>query len=328
MNESVQEITLTPNAVLPDSSISRTATGSTPGRPFSYGKENGPNVLCKLLKVMEENEYIQKLGKHPTGFNFVRESDIKRKIGASFVKHGLVFVPGNATAVNEEIVRTGKNGERRESLTTVVLSFKILDTDTGEYVQGQMPGQGVDGGDKGVYKAITGAIKYILTSTFLIETGDDPENEPDPPKDEKPVAKPAPPPAKVESPKVLPPTAIPGVVTGAAISEPKIAAKKEEIKDPPVDDLKADMSPLPTKEERAAHNARIIAFAREIDVTNEQIGMFLKSKLALKTKDSKAPFDATKTLTQAYNTISNSFLTVVFDKYLKPEFAEEIKKAV
>ena len=30
-------------------------------------------------------------------------------------------------------------------------------------------------GDKGIYKAITGANKYALLKTFLLETGDDPE---------------------------------------------------------------------------------------------------------------------------------------------------------
>ncbi len=30
-------------------------------------------------------------------------------------------------------------------------------------------------GDKGTYKAITGATKYALMKTFLLETGDDPE---------------------------------------------------------------------------------------------------------------------------------------------------------
>lgn len=316
MNESVQETTLTPREVLTDSSSSRTATGSTPGRPFSYGKENGPNVLRKLLEVMKENEYIQKLGKHPTGYMFVRESDLKRKIGASFVKHGLVFVPGSASASVTEIQRGKSDPMRHEALTTVTLAFRIFDTATGEYVQGQMPGQGVDGGDKGVYKAITGAIKYVLTSTFLIETGDDPEMESEPPKEEKPPAKPAPPPAKVEPPKTLPPTAIPGVVTGAAIPEPK--------KDDPLaeDDLSKDRAPgqeLPTDAQAKELNKRIIAFADSITVPKAQIGVFLKNKLSL---------DPTASLTVAYKKFSFAFIVSVLDKYLKPEFAEEIKKAV
>jgi hypothetical protein len=37
-------------------------------------------------------------------------------------------------------------------------------------------GTGEDNSDKGTYKGITGGLKYILMKTFLIYTGDDPEN--------------------------------------------------------------------------------------------------------------------------------------------------------
>lgn len=40
-----------------------------------------------------------------------------------------------------------------------------------------MIGEGMDTGDKAIYKAITGAQKYVLMKTFLIPTGDDPELE-------------------------------------------------------------------------------------------------------------------------------------------------------
>lgn len=317
MNESiVTSVTSPPNAgymqVLPPDYIA--------------GKENGPSILRKLLEIMKENEYIQKSGQHPQGYKYVKESDLKRKIGASLVKHGVVFVPGNAQVWNAEFTRPGKDNkpDRRESITTVLLSFRFLDTVSGEYVQGQMPGQGVDGGDKGVYKAITGAIKYILTSTFLIETGDDPENEPEPPKEE-PKKAPAPMPKadhkpqepnKAELAKAFAPTAIPGVVTGAAIPEPKKADSLAE------DDLTKDRAPgqeLPTDAQAKELNKRIIAFAENAGVSKAQIGVFLKNKLSL---------DPTASLTLAYKKFSFTFLVAALDKYLKPEFAEEIKKAV
>jgi hypothetical protein len=46
---------------------------------------------------------------------------------------------------------------------------------TGETLDYPWMGWGVDPGDKGGYKAITGAEKYFLMKTFLIPTGDDPE---------------------------------------------------------------------------------------------------------------------------------------------------------
>lgn len=38
-------------------------------------------------------------------------------------------------------------------------------------------GYGDDAGDKGIYKALTGAVKYALMKQFLVSTGDDPEGD-------------------------------------------------------------------------------------------------------------------------------------------------------
>jgi hypothetical protein len=40
----------------------------------------------------------------------------------------------------------------------------------------RVAGEGADAGDKAPYKAMTGALKYVLQS-FLLSTGDDPEDE-------------------------------------------------------------------------------------------------------------------------------------------------------
>jgi hypothetical protein len=66
-------------------------------------------------------------------------------------------------------------------------------------------GEGQDAGDKAVYKAMTGALKYCLLKTFLIPTGDDPERDETPakppaPKSAPPTPKPA---AKQPTPREL-----------------------------------------------------------------------------------------------------------------------------
>jgi hypothetical protein len=55
--------------------------------------------------------------------------------------------------------------------------YEFVDLDSGEKVRGACIGSGSDSQDKGPYKAITGAIKYLMTTTFLIPTGDDPEGD-------------------------------------------------------------------------------------------------------------------------------------------------------
>jgi hypothetical protein len=49
--------------------------------------------------------------------------------------------------------------------------------DSGEEIVAKVAGQGLDVGDKAPYKAMTGALKYALLQSFLLATGDDPEDE-------------------------------------------------------------------------------------------------------------------------------------------------------
>lgn len=53
--------------------------------------------------------------------------------------------------------------------------FTLSDIDTGYAEQSKIIGDGMDKGDKGIYKAYTGALKYYLANTFMVATGDDPE---------------------------------------------------------------------------------------------------------------------------------------------------------
>lgn len=62
-----------------------------------------------------------------------------------------------------------------QELTNIRGTAVFICVDSGEEMRIPFAGQGADKGDKGIYKAITGAIKYALTSTFLIPTGDDAE---------------------------------------------------------------------------------------------------------------------------------------------------------
>lgn len=62
-------------------------------------------------------------------------------------------------------------------LTLITMQYHFFDSESGESLEGTFCSQGADSGDKGIFKAITGGIKYILSSIFLIPTGDDPEKD-------------------------------------------------------------------------------------------------------------------------------------------------------
>ena len=57
----------------------------------------------------------------------------------------------------------------------VCLCFRLTDVETGFFEESYMSGVGIDKGDKGIYKAYTGALKYYLANNFMVATGDDPE---------------------------------------------------------------------------------------------------------------------------------------------------------
>jgi hypothetical protein len=57
------------------------------------------------------------------------------------------------------------------------MAYTFMDVDTAEEITVKVAGEGLDAGDKAPYKAMTGALKYALLQSFLLATGDDPEDE-------------------------------------------------------------------------------------------------------------------------------------------------------
>lgn len=143
-------------------------------------------LLQKLHRIMEQSPYLQKDKKNThDGYNYLSEEKIKEHFQAMFAKERLLFLPVG-TAITKSVDTTTSTGKPTH-LTEVVFNYQIVDVDTGHFISGSSSGQGEDRADKGVYKAITGALKYALTTTFLLPAGNDPEEDEAPaPKKEEP----------------------------------------------------------------------------------------------------------------------------------------------
>lgn len=113
-------------------------------------------------------------------YKYATESDITDGLRDLLEQHGLAFLPPSVISW-ERSETTKKDGNRGDDLTRVQLQFGLACADTGEVFTAMFWGEGQDGGDKGFYKAYTGAVKYFLMKTFLIATGDDPEQDQRPP---------------------------------------------------------------------------------------------------------------------------------------------------
>lgn len=133
------------------------------------------NILKKLNNIQKKVERMDKDGYNEHfKYNYLSETQITEYF-KKLLQDECVFFQYQSEIKNI-LTFVNKSGVQ-QFLTNVNVKYAFYDTETGEKIEGEASGQGADGGDKGVYKAITGAVKYIFMKTFLIPTGDDPENE-------------------------------------------------------------------------------------------------------------------------------------------------------
>ena len=133
------------------------------------------NLRQKLAVVRRRIAYVQKRGHNPRfNYNYVTAADIAGAVGDILAELGVVLVP-QLESISHEAVRPSGGGT--EHVTHVVMSYSFVDVDTAEEITVKTAGEGLDSGDKAPYKAMTGALKYALLQSFLLATGDDPEEE-------------------------------------------------------------------------------------------------------------------------------------------------------
>jgi hypothetical protein len=132
-------------------------------------------LIAKLAGIMGEMRHIPKEGfNEKQKYKFVRESDVAEKASALLAAKN-IFLHQTVVAHDLKPLYVTQSGNTMY-LSTVEVAFTWMDGDTGEVLPASLfVGYGADTGDKGIYKAMTGAEKYFLMKTFLISTGDDPE---------------------------------------------------------------------------------------------------------------------------------------------------------
>lgn len=137
-------------------------------------KTAGSEVLKALHAVMKKVGYVQKQGVNDFHkYKYASEADLLSALRPAMVEAGLLLLPSI-----RDLQKIDDHGN-----TTVVVEYTLA------HISGEVwpekiviAGTGNDRsktgvGDKGVYKALTGANKYLLFKLFQIETGDDPEND-------------------------------------------------------------------------------------------------------------------------------------------------------
>lgn len=152
-------------------------------------------VFQKILNVMEGAKYLQKKGWNDAQkYKFAQEADFIDLVKPLLEKEGLIVLPSFDVMETKDFQKGEGMSAKLSYRTTVHLTAEIVAIVDGSSVTVRTVGQGWDQQDKACYKAMTGAMKYLLAKTFLVPTGDDPEIVEAEPEKEKPKAEPKAPP--------------------------------------------------------------------------------------------------------------------------------------
>jgi len=162
-----------PESLSPETTATALPTGDA-GNGAASEASVQLNLRQKLAEVRRRIGYVQKRG-HNERFNYsyVTAADIAGSVGDILAELGVVVIPTLEDISYESAVGRGE----ATRMARVVMAYTFADVDSGEEIVAKVAGQGLDPGDKAPYKAMTGALKYALLQSFLLATGDDPEDE-------------------------------------------------------------------------------------------------------------------------------------------------------
>jgi hypothetical protein len=139
------------------------------------------SLVRKLAEVTATVDRVAKSGRNDFHkYDYATEADIAAAVRHGMAERHLALFPDTEDAKFEDIGT--KNGTQR--MCTAKVRFTVEDGESGETRSFVVYGQGQDAGDKAFYKALTGAEKYALLKLFMIPTGDDPEAESPPAKEQ------------------------------------------------------------------------------------------------------------------------------------------------
>lgn len=131
-------------------------------------KAEDMNIHERLHAIMTQVGVVGKDGTNSfQKYKYASEASYLRALRPLLSEYRVAVVPN---------VKTMMHDPNKENLLHLLVEFTFVNIDDpSDTVVATMMSSGADTGDKAIYKAITGAKKYILANTFMTETGDDAE---------------------------------------------------------------------------------------------------------------------------------------------------------
>lgn len=148
-------------------------------------------LVTKLCEVMAAVGYLQKKGKNTSNqnYSYIREADVVAKMRDEFASRNIFIFPSLVHHENVKMTKADQYGVKESYQTNIIMRWTIVDGDTMQERVCEIPGSSASPGDKGVYVAMTGSEKYLLMKSFLLPTGDDPEDDANEERGSKEAAK-------------------------------------------------------------------------------------------------------------------------------------------
>jgi hypothetical protein len=135
--------------------------------------ESLANIAPALAKAQAEAGRVAKSGTNTFDkYSYANLEDYTAAIKPILSKHGLSLLVSVDAVLNMDDRTTRSGGT--EHAVQVTLSARLIH-DSGEWIGLYAAGQGQDRADKSLYKAITGARKYLAAMVLNLATTDDPE---------------------------------------------------------------------------------------------------------------------------------------------------------
>ena len=138
------------------------------------------NIYAALNKVMQEVGYVQKKRTQGLNYSYAGEAALIEATRPHLVAQEIVVHPVSIQNVHLSDYTTRNGAVMNRAVVEVVYRFAHAPSES--HIDVPVTGEGADVGDKSVNKALTGAYKYALRQTLLIETGDDPDKAPSAPR--------------------------------------------------------------------------------------------------------------------------------------------------
>ena len=132
-------------------------------------------IAGAICAVMDAVKRVPKNGHNKFhGYKYATEADLQTVIRPAMAEAGLVLLPSQTEASEPD--ECG-NVRVRVEYTLAHKSGEIWPEKLVSYGVGNDRAKNGNDGDKAIYKAATGANKYLLFKLFQVDTGDDPEAE-------------------------------------------------------------------------------------------------------------------------------------------------------